>query len=187
MNSLRMSFWIVPASFPARRPVPQLPRCKARGSAARRRSSSWRRTSCPAECRRRAYACRKWSRWPRRPCPHRPTRGRGRSRSRGAWPGRTRPTGLSGRRPGCGGRKRWSLPPSRSPHTDEPSRAGSCTWSGKGHGQTGRGPDNRPGSPARRGRPRYRRFLLRRLPVFPRLRRFSGRRPSRAACRDPVL
>ena len=47
-----------------------------------------------------------------------------RSRSRGGWPGRTPPTGPSGPRPGCGGRRHWTPPRWRSRRTGGWSTAG---------------------------------------------------------------
>ena len=81
-------------------------------------------SSCPAGCRRRAAACRRSSRSPRPPCRRRRSPAGGRCRSRGGWAGRRRPTGPSGRRPGCAGRRRWTPRRWRSRRTAGSSRAG---------------------------------------------------------------
>ena len=102
-----------------------------------------------AGCRRTAGACRGSSRSPRRPCRRRRRRAGGRCRSRGAWPGRRRPTGPSGRRRGCGGRRRWTPRRWRSRRTGGSSTAGWRTSSGTGRAGTGRSP----GRCARKSRP----------------------------------
>ncbi len=85
--------------------------------AVRLRSWSSTPTCDRAGCRRREYSCREWNRWLLRPCQHLRQRARDRNRIRDGWRDRTRSRAPSVRLPGCGDRRRWTLPRLRTPHT----------------------------------------------------------------------
>ena len=124
MNSLRMSFWMVPLSWSCVDAL-LLGRDDVAGQHRQHRAVHRHRhaTSGRAGCRRTGSSCPRPSRSPRRPCRRRRRRAGGRCRSRGGWRGRRRPTRPGRRRRGCGGRRRSTPRRSRSRRTGGSSTA----------------------------------------------------------------
>jgi hypothetical protein len=107
MNSLRMSFWMVPRACPGSRPAPRRRRYSRPAPAAPRRSWSSTPRPCPAECHRTGSSCPRRSPPPRRPCRRRRSPADDRSHSRGGWPGRRPPRRPARPPPAPCGRRRW--------------------------------------------------------------------------------
>ena len=106
-------------------PAPPPRRCRAPAPAAPPRSSSSTPKPRRAGCDRTSVRMsRIESIATRRLARRRPRRAGGRNRSRGGWRGRRRRIGPSGRRRGCGGKRRSILRRWRSPHTGGSSMAG---------------------------------------------------------------
>ena len=152
---------MVPASWSsAARPAPRPRRHSSPGSAAPRRSWSWRRTPYRAGCRRRGSSCPPPSPRPRRPCRRRPSRAGDRCRSRGGWRGQKRRRRPARPLPGPCDRRHCSPRPSRSRRTGGWSRAARRTWW--------------PGGRARRGEARQGVGVVQASQVVRRVERLDG-------------
>ena len=177
MNSLRMSFWIVPESFCVRHAL-LLGGDDVERQHRQHRAVHGHRHAHLVERdagEQRAHVVDR-SRSRRPPCRRRRRRADDRSRSRGGWRDRRRWRGPSGRRRGCAGRRRWNPPPWRSRHIAGWSRAASRTSWGRGRAGTAACRDRCRGNRGRRDR-------LRRRPASPRCLRASCQGVERCRCR----
>ncbi len=182
MNSLRMSFWIVPASFSGAHALllggDDVEREHGQDGAVHRHRHAHlvERDAVEEEAHVEDRVDRH-----ARPCRRRRGRAGGRCRSRGGSRGRRRSRAPSARRRGCGGRRRSSLRRSRSRRTGARSTAGARTSSGTGRARTARSPGTCRGARRRRDRPRRRARGAGWPPACPTCRR--GRRGVAAALR----